>query len=215
VEFMKSRLMRIYDRLLRCFGPRGWWPGDTTFEVMVGAILTQNTAWQNVEKAIANLKDKGLLNPSGLYLIPERELAELIRPAGYFNVKARRLKNFVKFLFEHYDGDPDRLAESNLSDLRQELLAINGVGPETADSILLYALNKPIFVVDAYTKRIFSRHNLIPVGASYSEVQAFLMDNLPRDVALYNEFHALVVHLGKTFCKAKPDCETCPIKGVG
>lgn len=207
--------MRIYDRLLRCFGPRGWWPGDTTFEVMVGAILTQNTAWQNVEKAIANLKDKGLLNPSGLYLIPERELAELIRPAGYFNVKARRLKNFVKFLFEHYDGDPDRLAESNLSDLRQELLAINGVGPETADSILLYALNKPIFVVDAYTKRIFSRHNLIPVGASYSEVQAFLMDNLPRDVALYNEFHALMVHLGKTFCKAKPDCETCPIKGVG
>lgn len=204
-------LMQIYDKLYERFGPRHWWPGDTAFEIIVGAILTQNTAWANVEKAIRNLKSKELLTPGKLYRINIKILAGLIRPAGYYNIKAKRLKAFLKFLFERYDGSLKKMFFRRLPDLRGELLSVNGIGPETADSILLYAAGKPVFVVDAYTKRIFSRHKFIRPAATYDDVQRFFMDNLPRDVKLFNEYHALIVELGKNICKTKPRCQICPL----
>ncbi len=203
--------MAIYGKLSDAFGPRGWWPGDTPFEVIVGAILTQNTSWQNVEKAIERLKKDSLLTPERLYDIEESILAEAIRPSGYYNVKARRLKTFMAFLFEEYGGDLSLMFSEELGPLRKDLLSINGIGPETADSILLYAGCKPIFVVDTYTKRIFSRHNFISPDTNYHETQDMFMKNLPKEVELYNEYHALIVHLGKNFCKRKPNCRDCPL----
>ncbi len=208
---MESLFIKIYERLLTEFGPQGWWPGDSVFEIIIGAILTQNTAWGNVEKAINNLKQHKVLTPFKLYQIPEETLAGWIRPAGYFNIKARRIRNFLQFLFNHHRGDLRQLKELELSVLRENLLAISGIGPETADSILLYAFGKPIFVVDAYTRRIFSRHGFISEKASYSEIQQLFMTNLPQDVGLFNEFHALIVRLGKEFCQRRPQCEQCPL----
>ena len=207
--------MELYSRLFEAFGPRYWWPGDSGFEVAVGAILTQNTAWRNVTKAIKNLKEKGLLSAEALYHIPLEDLASVIRPAGYYNIKARRLKSFIKFLFKESGGDLDSLlAAEDLDPLRSRLLSINGIGPETADSILLYAGNKPTFVVDAYTRRILFRHNLVPEEASYHEVRGFFMDCLEPDASMFNEYHALLVHLGHTFClKRNPSCVECPAKG--
>jgi len=208
-------LNEIYDRLLKHFGPQHWWPGDGAFEVMIGAILTQNTNWTNVEKAINNLRTAKVLSPEILNLIDTEKLAQLIKPAGYYNIKAKRLKNFIKWLMDTYDGDLKRMFKTNLSTLREGLLSISGIGPETADSILLYAAKKPSFVVDAYTYRIFSRHNLIPDETTYDEIKSFFEDNLPDDVALFNEYHALIVRLGKEYCKkSKPLCEKCPLKGV-
>jgi len=210
----KRLLLDLYNRLYKAFGPRHWWPGDSPFEVTVGAILTQNTAWQNVEKAIRNLKGANLLSPTALQHLPVEDLAALIRPSGYYNIKARRLKHFVEFLFTEDGGNLDRLLAGDLDTVRGKLLSINGVGPETADSILLYAGNKPTFVVDAYTKRILFRHRLMPEEAPYDEVRDFFMDCLEPHVAMYNEYHALLVHLGHAFCsKSKPKCVECPARG--
>ena len=211
---MRALLMNIYNRLYKAYGPRHWWPGETPFEVMVGAILTQNTSWKNVEKAIQFLKDSGDLHLERIYRLKTSPLASLIRPSGFFRVKAKRLKAFVNFLFEEYDGDIGKMGGESLPVLRQKLLGVNGLGPETADSILLYGLEKPVFVVDAYTKRILSRHGMISEKASYEEIQRLFMDHLPRDERLFNEYHALLVHLGKTLCKKTPRCALCPLKGV-
>ena len=202
----------IYERLFEHYGPRGWWPAKTPFEVAVGAILTQNTNWGNVERAIKNLKNENLLTPQKLKKLRTDRLSNLIKPAGYYRLKAKRLKEFIKFLFSKYKGSMTRMFKADSLQLRQELLGVNGIGLETADSILLYAGNIPIFVVDAYTKRILSRHDLIETKATYSEIQNLFMDNLPQDYKLFNEFHALIVQLGKEVCKKKPKCEACPLK---
>jgi endonuclease-3 related protein len=208
-------LKEIYQRLFKHFGPQQWWPGETPFEVMVGAILTQNTNWSNVEKAINNLKAEGLMDAHQLYNLDTEKLAALILPAGYYNIKAKRLKNLVKWFVETYDGDADKLSKSSLESLREELLSVKGIGPETADSIALYAAGKPSFVVDAYTYRIFSRHGLIPEETTYDEIKSLFEDNLAPDVKLFNEYHALIVRAGKEYCrKTKPLCDKCPLKGV-
>ncbi len=211
---VKARtLMDFYDAMFGEFGPQGWWPGKTRFEVVVGAILTQNTAWSNVEKAIKNLKREGLLNPGKMHGLKARELAVHIRPAGYFNIKATRLKNFLDHLFESHNGSMDRLLSRKRGPgLRAELLGINGVGPETADSIALYAASVPEFVVDAYTRRIFSRHGLIGEDAGYDETKSIFMENLPGEARLFNEYHALIVKTGKDFCRPRePLCGRCPL----
>lgn len=210
---MRRRLNLIYKKLHSRFGPQYWWPAQTPFEVMVGAILTQNTNWLNVEKAIDNLKKYKLLAPDKLYKLPHRRLAVLIRPAGYYNIKAKRLKSFLKFFIDHYESNVRNMSTQDTSFLRQHLLSIKGIGPETADSILLYALDRPVFVVDAYTKRILSRHRLIQEDAGYNETQNLFMQNLKSEVKLFNEYHALLVKLGKEFClKNKPKCDICPLK---
>lgn len=209
---MNSKLADIYDKLYAYFGPQYWWPAETAFEVIVGAILTQNTSWLNVEKAINNLKKQKLLNPVKLYKMPQSKLSKYIRPAGYYNIKAKRLKSFVSFLFNNYKGGLKEMFLQDTFTLRRQLLSVNGIGPETADSILLYALNKPVFVIDAYTKRIFFRHSLLDSDASYEQAQSVFMDNLKPDEKLFNEYHALLVKLAKEFClKNKPKCDTCPL----
>lgn len=207
--------MKIFTRLYKYYGPQGWWPARTRFEIITGAILTQNTAWTNVEKAIKNLKKYKLLSPDRIKDLDKSELAGHIRPAGYYNVKSKRLKSFVDFLFSEYGGSLSKIAHRRIDKLRQDLLRVNGIGPETCDSIILYAFGKPVFVVDAYTKRIFSRHAFFKPGAGYEEVQKFFTDRLSEDSALYNEYHALIVRLGKEFCKTKPDCKRCPLEKLG
>ncbi len=208
-------LRSIYNKLYLAFGPQYWWPGESPFEVMVGAILTQNTNWANVEKAIANLKRNKLLEARALHKLSHKRLASLIKPAGYYNIKAKRLKNFLDFFIGCYKGDVKSLSRVSLEEIRQNLLLINGIGPETADSIILYALNKPVFVIDAYTKRMLARHNLIPENAPYNQVQKLFMQKLKKNVKLFNEYHALIVRLGKDYCrKTKPRCDTCPLKNV-
>ncbi len=210
---IEKKLSRIYRGLLVFFGPQHWWPGETPFEVCIGAILTQNTSWQNVERAIGNLKAKKLLCPSRLRHISQKKLAGLIRPSGYFNIKARRLKEFLYFLFDEYGGDLNKMFKTEIRQLREQLLSVNGIGPETCDSILLYAGNKPIFVIDAYTRRILLRHRLIQEDATYHDMQELFMENLPKAVRLYNEYHALLVRLGKEIClKNNPECQICPLK---
>ena len=208
----REQLLEIYRTLLEFFGPQHWWPGETPFEVAVGAILTQNTSWGNVEKAIANLKAVGCLDAASLHEIDTAELEKLIRPAGYFRVKARRLKNFIDWLCDNYDGDLRNLEAVSTSRLREELLSISGIGPETADSILLYALNRPIFVVDTYTARVMVRHGLIAQeDLDYAKLQDLFMSNLEPDAALFNEFHALLGMTGKDYCKPHPRCSPCPL----
>jgi endonuclease III related protein len=209
---MQPLLMNIYRTLYRVYGPRHWWPGETSFEVMVGAVLTQNTSWRNVEKAIQKLKGKGVLNPEGIRRLKKSQLASLIKSSGYYRIKADRLKAFVNFLYEEFDGELRKMRKGKLGRLREKLLWVRGIGPETADSILLYGLKKPIFVVDAYTKRILCRHGMISEKASYEEVQKLFMDYLPLDEKLFNEYHALFVHLGKTVCKKIPRCDICPLR---
>jgi len=211
---VKKSLEKIYQRLFDQFGPQRWWPAKTRFEVIVGAILTQNTNWGNVEKAIGNLRAHRLLTPRRLKDIPAEKLAQHIRPAGYFNVKAKRLKNFIDYFYKEYAGDISRMAGQKTELLREQLLSVSGIGPETADSILLYALDKPIFVVDAYTKRIFSRHALIRSGDDYHAVQKKFMNHLKPDVKMFNEYHALVVRLGKNFCRTTPRCAACPLNNI-
>ena len=206
--------MTIYQKLYKAYGPRHWWPGETSFEVMVGAILTQNTSWGNVEKAILKLKGKGVLNPKGIHHLKKSQLASLIKSSGYYRIKADRLKSFMGFLFEEYGGDIKKMGRERLEELRGKLLQVKGIGPETADSILLYGLKKPIFVVDAYTKRILSRHGVISEKASYDDVQKLFMEHLPHDEKIFNEYHALLVHLGKNLCKKIPQCNICPLKGI-
>jgi endonuclease-3 related protein len=198
------------------FGSQDWWPGDSPFEIMVGAILTQNTNWQNVEKAIANLKEAGLLSLAAMSALGPEELAEYIRPAGYYNIKAGRLQNFFAMINQQWDGDLDYFLTLPAVEMREQLLAVKGIGPETADSMVLYAGEKPVFVVDAYTHRILSRHEIIPEEYGYFEIQELLMDNLEEDTAFFNEFHALLVRTGNRFCKKnRPKCDGCPLAGAG
>lgn len=211
---ISSDVMNIYQALFDRFGPQSWWPGDTPLEVIVGAVLTQNTNWGNVEKAIVNLKKEGLLTLERLHEVSPERLSRTIKPAGYFNVKAKRLKNVAAFFVERYGGDLDLAGKKSVEDLRCELLSINGVGPETADSILLYAFAKPAFVVDAYTKRFLTRHNLVAADAGYDQVQKIFLDVLARDGRLFNEYHALIVKLAKDFCRTKPRCEDCPLRDM-
>jgi endonuclease-3 related protein len=211
----RARLLTIFDLLLAAFGPRHWWPGDSPLEVMVGAILTQNTAWRNVERAIDNLKEKGAMDMRVLSEIEGDALAEIIRPAGFYRVKSRRLKALITDFHRHFDGLIENTSATPTADLRNLLLAINGVGPETADSILLYALDRPVFVVDAYTKRFLKNHGLYDGNDDYHDVQKFFMDNLPEDRYIFNEFHALIVRLCQQHCKKGPDCSPCPLAGEG
>jgi len=204
-----TMLTTIFERLLERYGHREWWPAESPFEVCVGAILTQNTNWGNVEKAIANLKAADCLTPSAIATLPPQELAALIRPAGYFNVKARRLQSFCTSALAAGQGDLERLFAQDWRQLRQWLLAVNGIGPETADSMLLYAANRPSFVVDAYTRRIFSRLGLVDETIAYEPLRSFCMQQLPEDPALYNEFHALIVEHGKQQCRPRPRCADC------
>lgn len=208
-------LLSMYELLYARFGPRHWWPGDTKLEIILGAILTQNTAWLNVEKAICNLKKERVLNIKTLSEMPEKKLAAFIKPSGYYNIKANRIKNFLSFLNTHYGSSIGKMFKAEPGKLREELLSVKGIGQETADSILLYAGNKPVFVVDAYTKRMLSRHSFISEKAEYKEIQALFTNNLPKDIRLFNEFHALIVELGKSICKSKkPLCGICPIQNI-
>jgi endonuclease III related protein len=208
-----ATILGMYDALSAALGPSRWWPGETPFEVAIGAILTQNTNWTNVEKAIANLKDAGALTVSGLRAVPLDKLEALIRPTGYFRQKSSRLHLFLDFLEQQSAGSVEDLAQLSLEELRTGLLSVRGIGPETADSILLYALNKPTFVVDTYTVRMFSRHGVLPEETNYHEVRELFMDSLPDDVALYNEYHALIVRAGKEWCrKTGPKCQECPLR---
>jgi len=205
-------LRRIYPLLCAHFGHRNWWPGDTTLEIIVGAILTQNTAWSNVEKAIGNLKKQRLLSVKRLREIPVEELARLVRPSGYFNQKAKKIKNFIAFLDTRYAGSLAGLRRAPLERLRPELLRVNGIGPETADSILLYALDKPVFVVDAYTRRILVRHYYFEPDPSYDEIQERFEKELETDLDLYNDFHAQIVATGNRYCRSRPRCAGCPLE---
>lgn len=213
----KPILKHIFDALFTYYGPQHWWPGDSPFEIVVGAILTQNTNWRNVEIAIARLKKQRCLSPEEISHISLAKLGRLIQSAGFYNIKAKRLKEFVLFLMDNYDGEILKMKQRRVNVLRRELLTVRGIGPETCDSILLYALEKPEFVVDAYTRRILLRHGLIAKNATYEEVKRLFEANLKREVKLYNEYHALLVRLGKDRCKAKnPMCDGCPLeKTVG
>lgn len=206
-------LLKIHETLQNHFGDLHWWPGDSAFEVVVGAILTQNTAWKNVEAAIGRLKAAGLLHPERLHPLVDQELSELIRPAGHFRVKTKRLRAFLDFLNQNYQNDLDTLFAEDVWVLRKKLLSIHGIGEETADSILLYAGGKLVFVVDAYTRRIMHRHRIIGDKAHYEDIQALFMANLPGSVPLYNQCHALLVYTGKQFCrKQNPRCNICPLQ---
>ena len=211
---MKGLLLDIYQKLYDFYGPQYWWPGETPFEVIIGAILTQNTSWTNVEKAIGNLKRQGLLNAKSLRDAKPRDIADQIKPSGYYNIKTKRLKSFINFLFTEYKGDLTSLLNGNLYKSRKNLLSVNGIGEETADSILLYAGEKPIFVIDAYTKRILTRHKIIQEGLAYADVQKIFMDNLPASIKLFNEYHALMVRVGKERCNRQPKCQGCPLEGL-
>ena len=206
------QLMTAYERLYSAFGPQHWWPGESPFEIMVGAVLVQNTAWRNVERAIRNLHDACVIQPHALYALPVEELAELIRPAGYFQVKARRLSNLLKLVVEEYDGKLEEMFAVDPTVLREQLLAVHGIGPETADAIMLYAGGLPTFVVDTYTHRVLARHGWVGYDASYHEIKELCESSLPTDAALYNEYHALLVRVGKEYCRrAAPKCEACPL----
>ncbi|MFN4218595.1 MAG: endonuclease III domain-containing protein [Candidatus Bipolaricaulia bacterium] len=206
---MYPDILRIYRQLLARYGPQQWWPADSPFEVIIGAILTQSTNWQNVERAIGNLKQHNALTPERLSQLSEEKLAELILPAGYFRQKARKLKAFIEHLYSHHGGNVCTMLAQPTQRLRAELLSIWGIGPETADSILLYAAHRPVFVVDAYTKRIFSRLGLVSPKISYEELQQFFLIQLPRSAKLFNEYHALIVCHGKEVCRPKPRCAQC------
>jgi endonuclease-3 related protein len=207
--------LEIYETLLSHYGPQNWWPAETPLEMAIGAILTQNTNWQNVAKAISCLKTANFLTVQALCNSTHEELAACIRPAGYYNLKARRLQNLLKMLCDEFDGSLQRLLEEDLSSCRAKLLQVNGVGEETADSILLYAGRHPVFVVDTYTHRVFSRHNLLEEECGYADIQERFMDNLPHDVQLFNEYHALIVRVAKEYCKkSTPLCSSCPLQGM-
>ena len=211
---INEQLTEIYQLLFRYFGHQHWWPGESRFEIITGAVLTQNTNWANVEKAIANLKAANLLTADKLHNLDITELAELIRPAGYYNIKAKRLNNFLDWLFENYDGKLTSLDRLDTNRLRAELLGVKGIGRETADSILLYAFSREVFVVDTYTARVVLRHSLIDVDADYEQIRELFQSNLPADTKLFNEYHALLVRLGKEFCKPRAKCDRCPLENL-
>lgn len=208
-----NKFHQVYGLLYRSYGSQNWWPAETPFEVMIGAILTQNTAWTNVEKALQNLKKENLLTPQKMLVSTNSKLAKTIRPSGYFNQKSKKLKNFLLFFKNKYHFSISSMRKKDLHFLRRELLEVNGIGPETADSILLYALEKSIFVIDAYTKRIFSRLGLCQPDISYDALQSLFMKNIKTSIPLFNEYHALIVHHGKNICKkTKPLCDQCCLR---
>ena len=210
-----NELLAIYDCLFATYGPQHWWPAESPFEVMVGAILTQSAAWKNVEKAIANLKAANALTPQALRRLTLPELAALVRPSGYYNAKARKLKTMAEWLGENYGGDIAKMSVQNTERLREQLLSVHGIGPETADSIILYAANRPVFVIDAYTRRIFDRIGFVPESPNYAGYQTLFMNNLPADANLFNEYHAMLVQLGKEACRSKkPVCARCCLKAL-
>ncbi|MDD4322890.1 MAG: endonuclease III domain-containing protein [Dehalococcoidales bacterium] len=212
---LPNKLEGIFKRLFGCYGHQHWWPGETPFEIMAGAILTQNTSWENASRAVDNLKNCSALNPQSLRDIPDHNLALLIRPSGYFNAKALKLKSLVDWLDQTCGFNLSLLESSSTDHLRQSLLSVHGIGPETADSILLYALERPVFVVDTYTRRIISRIGITVGGdASYDDYQRLFMANLEPDVVLYNEYHALLVKHAKISCKRRPECPKCCINDI-
>ena len=205
----------VYQRLYGHFGPQGWWPGETPFEIIVGAVLTQNTNWGNVAKAISNLKGRDVLSYEAFRLLSVDEIAVLIRPSGYYNLKAQRLRNLLDMIGERYDDDLQLFLGDSYDAARENLLSVKGVGPETADSILLYACGHPAFVIDMYTHRVFSRHRLVDEETDYESMQYLFTSKLPEDVQLFNEYHALIVRVASTYCKKNnPLCEQCPLQGI-
>jgi endonuclease-3 related protein len=209
---MNSDLNAYYRKLLAFFGPQNWWPAESQFEVMIGAILAQNTSWRNVEKAIRTLKEHDLLSPKIIHGLDQDTLALAIRPSGTYNQKAERVKGLVAWFVEEYDASFERVRAADAERVREQLLSIKGIGKETCDSILLYAFGLPYFVVDTYAWRMLSRHGLVAEETSYEEMQELLHAKLPRDPKLFNEYHALIVELGKRFCKTEPLCERCPLR---
>lgn len=207
-----TRIRKFYESLYGRYGPQNWWPAESELECILGTILTQNTSWKNVEKAFENLKSRDLISVQKLDSISTEELAKLIRPSGYYNQKAIKIKTFIGYVSKTYDGDLGRMLREDTHQLRQRLLSIKGIGPETADSILLYALKKPVFVIDTYTYRVLSRHSMIPKETSYQEMQELVMDSVPNDVQVFNEYHALLVKVGKEHCKRKALCVGCPLE---
>jgi endonuclease-3 related protein len=208
---LAAKLQDFYGRMSAHYGPTHWWPGDTDFEIAIGAILTQNTAWTNVEKAIVNLKAARLLSPKAMLAASDAALETALRPSGYFRQKAKRVRLFCEHLMTHYGGSLRRMAARPLPELRDELLALHGIGPETADDILLYACGKPVFVVDAYTRRILSRHGLVEPNVGYEALRALLETHVPSDLHAYREYHGLIVWTGKDFCRTHPRCAGCPL----
>jgi endonuclease-3 related protein len=207
-----TTLRQYFEVLFQAYGPQHWWPGRTRFEIIVGAVLTQNTSWTNVEHAIRNLRDAHLLTPDAIRRVSSITLARHLRPSGYFRQKTKTLKAFVRFLYLSHGGALTRMFRTPTRVLRDQLLAVRGIGPETADSILLYAGKHPVFVIDAYTRRIVERHELAHSRASYDELRAQFEAALPRDHRLFNEFHALIVHVGKNYCRPRnPVCSECPL----
>jgi endonuclease-3 related protein len=209
---IEPRLLKIFDMLLKSFGKRNWWPGETELEIIIGAVLTQNTSWKNVEKAIDNLKYYNALDLQTLFKMDREMLALIIKPSGFYNIKSSRLKNIINVIYNDYSSNILNLKELDMFNARKRLLKINGIGKETADSIILYALNKPIFVIDVYTKRFLKNHRLYKEEGDYDTIQRFFMKNLPNDTYLFNEFHALIVYLCQNFCKKVPLCSKCPLK---
>lgn len=207
-----AALLSVYDRLFHHYGARSWWPADTAFEVMVGAILTQNTSWTNVERALVRLREAAPLEPGALVALSSDRLAEALRPVGYFNVKAKRLQTFCRWLLAQ--GGVECVADRDTRVLRHDLLAVHGIGPETADDILLYAFGRPVFVIDSYTRRLFARLRLAEGDEPYEELRALFEQALPKDPGLYNEYHALIVEHAKTICRPRPLCVSCALKDV-
>jgi len=208
-----EKIRAFFPAMLAAYGPQGWWPAETPFEVVIGAILTQNASWKNVERAIANLKREGLLDAAALAAVDDERLAEVIRPAGYYRIKAKRLKSFIRLLTDEFGGDLADLFALSTPALRETVLGVSGIGPETADSIVLYAAHRPVFVVDAYTARIFCRHGMIEADATYEDIQSLIQGALADDVATFQEYHALLVAVGKRHCKKRaPECPGCPLE---
>lgn len=207
-----GKIREFYDVLFKSYGPQNWWPAESKLECILGTILTQNTSWDNASRAISKLKSNISLTVCNLDSLSYERLSELIRPAGYFNIKAKRIKSFIHFLKANYSGNIDLMFKTETSELRGKLLEVKGIGPETADSMLLYAGNKPVFVVDSYTHRIFSRHMLIPEDAGYGEIQERFTMSLHENAAVFNEYHALIVALAKRHCRKMPQCEGCPLE---
>jgi endonuclease-3 related protein len=212
-DAVKARLLRLYVALARRFGPQCWWPGRTAYEVAVGAILVQFTSWRNARRAIGKLRARRLLSPSRLAAVGPDELRYALRPAGTYRLKARRVRAFTAWLLKRFDGRFTQMRRRPLGALREDLLTIPGVGPETADAILLYAAGRPVFIIDEYTRRVLDRHRVMPRGLSYEAARGYLEAHLPSDQALFAEYHALLVAVGKAYCRATPDCARCPLRG--
>jgi endonuclease-3 related protein len=218
VEMMRSSLaddlLAIYNTLRSAFGHQHWWPAETPFETMIGAILTQNVSWTNAAQAVRNLDEAGLLDPHALATAKTSEIARQIVSSRYYNQKSERIREFSRIYVAEFGADPEVMAAMDTDELRRRLLAIRGLGKETVDTILLYACEKPVFVVDAYTRRVFSRYGLLPEGASYDRTQRLFAENLEPDVGLFNDYHAQIVHLAKTTCRKSPLCDRCPIREI-